>query len=47
LAAVHGIPLDVLLKVSLDDWLNSQQSEFVDAASYSLAKNAELYRRLA
>jgi antitoxin FitA len=33
LAAVHGITLEVLLKVSLEDWLNSQKSEFVDAAS--------------
>jgi predicted transcriptional regulator len=47
LAEVHGIALEVLLKASLEDWLNSQKSEFVDAASYVLTKNAELYRRLA
>lgn len=47
LAAVHGITLEVLLKVSLEDWLNSQKSEFLDAANYVLTKNAELYRRLA
>ena len=47
LAAVHGIALEVLLKASLEDWLNSQKSEFVDAANYVLAKNNELYRRLA
>lgn len=47
LAAVHGIALDVLLKASLEDWLNTQKSEFVDAANYVLTKNAELYRRLA
>ncbi|MFQ4142673.1 DNA-binding protein [Chlorogloeopsis sp. ULAP02] len=47
LAAVYGIRLEVLLKVSLEDWLNSQKSEFVDAANYVLTKNAELYRRLA
>ena len=47
LAAVHDITIEVLLKVSLEDWLNSQQSEFVDAANYVLTKNAELYRRLA
>ncbi|MBF2009458.1 DNA-binding protein [Chlorogloeopsis sp. ULAP01] len=47
LAAVYGITLEVLLKVSLEDWLNSQKSEFVDAANYVLTKNAELYRRLA
>ena len=47
LAAVHDITPEVLLKVSLEDWLNSQKSEFVDAADYVLTKNAELYRRLA
>lgn len=33
LARVHGIALEVLLKASLEDWLNSQRSEFVDAAN--------------
>ncbi|UIE37256.1 DNA-binding protein [Leptodesmis sichuanensis] len=47
LARAHGITLDVLLKASLEDWLNSQKSEFVDTANYVLTKNAELYRRLA
>ena len=47
LAAVHDITIEALLKVSLEDWLNSQQSGFVDAANYILTKNAELYRRLA
>lgn len=47
LARVHGITLEVLLEASLEDWLNSQRSEFVDAANYVLTKNAELYRRLA
>lgn len=47
LAAVHGITVEVLLKVGLEDWLNSQKSEFVDAANYVLTKNAELYQRLA
>ncbi len=47
LAAVHDITPEVLLKVSLEDWLNSQKSEFVDAANYVLTKNAGLYRRLA
>ncbi|BAZ06172.1 DNA-binding protein [Calothrix sp. NIES-3974] len=47
LAALHGITLEVLLKVSLEDWLNSQKNDFVDAANYVLTKNAELYRRLA
>jgi antitoxin FitA len=47
LATVHGIAVEVLLKASLEDWLNSQKSEFVDAADYVLTKNAELYQRLA
>lgn len=47
LATVHGIALEVLLKASLEDWLSSQKTEFVDAANYVLTKNSELYRRLA
>ncbi len=47
LATVHGIAIEVLLKASLEDWLNSQKSEFFDAANYVLTKNAELYQRLA
>ena len=47
LAAVHGITLEALLRVSLEDWLNAQKSEFVTAADYVLMKNAELYGRLA
>ena len=47
LATVHGIAPEALLKASLEDWLNSQKSEFVDAANYVLTKNAELYQRLA
>jgi antitoxin FitA len=47
LATVHGIALEVLLKASLEDWLNAQKSEFVDVANYVLTKHAELYQRLA
>lgn len=47
LADVHGISLEVLLKASLEDWLNSQKADFVEAADYVLSKNAELYQRLA
>ena len=47
LAKAHGIALEALFKSSLEDWLNSQESEFVDAADYVLKKNAELYKRLA
>ena len=44
---MHGIALDVLLRAGLEDWLNSQKADFVDAANYVLTKNAELYQRLA
>jgi antitoxin FitA len=47
LATLHGIAPEVLLKASLEDWLNSQKSEFIDATNYVLTKNAELYQRLA
>ncbi|NEQ46567.1 MAG: DNA-binding protein [Leptolyngbya sp. SIOISBB] len=47
LAGVHGIALEVLLKASLEDWTNSQKSDFLDSADYVLKKNTELYRRLA
>jgi hypothetical protein len=47
LARVHGIATEVLLQASLEDWLNLQKGDFVNAADYVLAKNTELYRRLA
>jgi len=47
LARVHGIAVEVLLKASLEDWLNLQKGDFVSSADYVLTKNAELYRRLA
>lgn len=47
LARVHGIATEVLLKASLEDWLNLQKGDFVNAADYVLEKNAELYWRLA
>jgi antitoxin FitA len=47
LADAYGISSEVLLRASIDNWLNLPQSEFVDAANYVLKKNAELYRRLA
>jgi predicted transcriptional regulator len=47
LARVHGIATEVLLKASLEDWLNLQKGDFVNAADYVLGKNAELYQRLA
>ncbi len=47
LAKVHGIAIELLLKASLEDWLSLQKDDFVNAADYVVAKNAELYRRLA
>ena len=47
LAREYGIATEVLLKASLEDWLNLQKGDFVNAADYVLEKNAELYRRLA
>ena len=47
LANQYGIPLDVLLRSSLENWLSTQKADFVDAADYVLAKNTELYQRLA
>lgn len=47
LANAHGIPLEVLLRSSLENWITSQNTDFVHAADYILEKNAELYQRLA
>ena len=47
LAAVHGITIEALLRMSMEDWINAQQREFVNAADYVLMKNTELYQRLA
>jgi len=47
LAQENGISLEDLLRVSIDEWLNHPKSEFIQASSYVLKKNAELYRRLA
>lgn len=47
LAKVYGIDVEVLLKASLEDWLNQQTQDFSNTTNYVLKKNAELYRRLA
>ncbi len=47
LARVYGIAIEVLLKASLDDWLNLQKDDFDNAVNSVLIKNAELYQRLA
>jgi hypothetical protein len=43
----NGISLEDLLCASIEDWLSYPKSEFVQASSYVLKKNAQLYRRLA
>lgn len=47
LAALYGIAPETLLRVSFGDWLNTQKGDFSTAADHVLAKNAELYGRLA
>ena len=47
LARLNGVSVEILLKASLEDWLNPQSSDFVNAADDVLTKNAELYRRWA
>ncbi|MBH8553294.1 DNA-binding protein [Nostocaceae cyanobacterium CENA357] len=47
LAQKLGISTEELLSASLEDLLNYPKSEFNQAASYVLRKNAELYQRLA
>jgi len=47
LAKVYGIPAEVLLCATIEDWLSDPKSDFNQAAEYVLNKNAELYRRLA
>lgn len=44
LAQDSGISLEDLLSASIEDWLSYPKSEFVQASSYVLNKNAELYR---
>ena len=47
LADLYGIPIEALLRASIEDWLDSEKSDFSKVAHYVLNKNAELYRRLA
>ena len=46
IAKERGVSTEDLARSELEEFL-ARQSEFVTAASYVLAKNAELYRRLA
>jgi antitoxin FitA len=47
LARAQGISPEALLQASLEDSIDSAKSDFTDATSYVLTKNAELYERLA
>jgi antitoxin FitA len=47
LAAQSGIPPEEFLRRRVERLLESPTSAFVEATSYVLTKNAELYRRLA
>lgn len=47
MAQESGISAEDLLRATIENWLNHSHSDFVQAASYVLKKNAELYRRLA
>lgn len=42
-----GVSVEDLIRVSIDELLSKPDTEFDDAVSYVLQKNAELYRRLA
>lgn len=42
-----GLSPEEWLRLSMDEWLNHPKSEFSQASSYVLKKNAELYQRLA
>ena len=46
LAQKNKISLEDLLRASIEDWLSYPKSEFLQASSYVLKKNAELYRCL-
>jgi antitoxin FitA len=47
LAQQSQISPEDLLSANIEDWLTRPRDEFIQAASYVLQKNAELYRRLA
>lgn len=42
-----GLPLEDLLMASIENLVNQPEKEFEQAAKHVLAKNRELYRRLA
>ena len=42
-----GVSVEELARAGLEDWFRQPRTDFEQAARYVLAKNAELYRRLA
>ena len=47
LAEEMGVAPEELLRARVEEWLSRPESDFAQAATYVLKKNAELYRRLA
>jgi hypothetical protein len=47
LAQRAGVSPEELAQLGLQEWLDQSREEFLQAARYVLAKNADLYRRLA
>ena len=47
MALKFGVPMEELVRVSVEDMLTQPEEEFRKAAQYVLKKNAELYKRLA
>jgi hypothetical protein len=47
LAKEAGVSPEELARATLEEWLSRPQEDFARAAHYVLAKNADLYRRLA
>jgi hypothetical protein len=47
LAARRGLSPEEFLRTRLEEWLDHPESDFAQAVTYVLHKNAELYRRLA
>lgn len=47
LSAEFGVPIEDLVRISLEELLLHPQQTFQQTVDYVLEKNAELYRRLA
>ena len=47
LSAEFGVPIEDLVRISLEELLLHPQHTFQQTVDYVLEKNAELYRRLA